>query len=191
VVIFDPCTYEGAHDRCRKLWGRASEYLCIGIGCGEQAVDWAYDGGDCTQLGGPLAPADRLGGRSYYSRFPEFYMPLCRRCHKQLDAPQRTEPYARVPMSARLNAAEEQLAEARKIEQEEQEARVRMSARLAAAGEQLAEARKIEQEARAVVRALAKEASAAGFSEVDIAEVLDVDRGSVRAWIGKPRKERR
>jgi ribosomal protein L18 len=57
-------------------------------------------------------------------------------------------------------------------------------ARLKKAGEQLAAA-------RATVRAIAQEAHAAGFSEVAIAEALDVDRGSVRAWIGKPRKERR
>ena len=58
-----------------------------------------------------------------------------------------------------------------------------LSARLNAAGVQLASA-------RAAVRALAQEAHAAGFSEVAIATELNVDRGSVRAWIGKPRKER-
>jgi hypothetical protein len=79
-VIFDSCTYATAHNRCRKLWGPASQYLCIR--CGEKAFDWAYDGTDCTQLDGPIGIC---------SRFPEFYMPLCHRCHMRLDLGGMTE----------------------------------------------------------------------------------------------------
>lgn len=73
--ILDPCNYDSAHRRCREMWGRASQYSCIR--CGAQALDWAYDGSDSTQL----------GSGKFHSRFPEFYMPLCRSCHQRLDTP--------------------------------------------------------------------------------------------------------
>lgn len=73
--------YSGAHGRCLGLWGSATNYCCAG--CGDAAQDWAYDGTDPSQLIGPR----RKGGRFvHYSAWPEFYMPLCRRCHGRRDS---------------------------------------------------------------------------------------------------------
>lgn len=55
------------------------KYMCIQ--CDNPAKDWAYDGTDPTQLYGLRTG----GGKSFYSRFPEFYMPMCRKCHTQRD----------------------------------------------------------------------------------------------------------
>jgi hypothetical protein len=56
------------------LWGSASQYPCVI--CGRSAEDWAYDGADPTER---LQEAS--GSYQRYSRFPEFYMPMCRKCH--------------------------------------------------------------------------------------------------------------
>lgn len=69
----------GAHSRVRKLWGSARQYPCI-AGCGQMAEEWAYDGTDPTQMFGEAS-----GSGVYYSRFPEFYMPMCKRCHRNRD----------------------------------------------------------------------------------------------------------
>jgi hypothetical protein len=54
--------------------------------CGKPAADWAYDGTDPTER--------YYDARDYfnqvrtilpYSRFPEFYIPMCKACHKQRD----------------------------------------------------------------------------------------------------------
>jgi hypothetical protein len=73
------CTYRAAHRRCRNLWGSPSQYDCAG--CGGNAREWAYDGTDPIELCG----SDEWGPGRVYSRFPEFYMPLCRTCHKERD----------------------------------------------------------------------------------------------------------
>lgn len=70
----DPCTWAAAHGRVKALWGSASQYLCVE--CGKWAKDWAYDGTD------PLERYQEASGSyQYYSRFPEFYAPMCRKCH--------------------------------------------------------------------------------------------------------------
>jgi hypothetical protein len=75
-------TYLAAHVRVRREWGPATLYACAK--CGAPASDWAYDGTDETQLLG--IGSDRSIKRlSWYSRYPEFYMPLCRKCHGQRD----------------------------------------------------------------------------------------------------------
>jgi hypothetical protein len=83
--IHDKCSIGQAHKRARTLWGAVSQYPCIS--CGFDAYDWAYDGTDPTQLYGlpSSAPPGRYATRMFYSRYPEFYMPLCRRCHGNRD----------------------------------------------------------------------------------------------------------
>jgi hypothetical protein len=68
----------GAHARCRALWGPASQYQCVA--CENAAADWAYDGTDP----GYLLSFDRHRGLRY-SIYPEFYMPMCKRCHGRRD----------------------------------------------------------------------------------------------------------
>lgn len=72
-------SYTTAHQRVSTLWGKASLYPCI-TDCGRPAREWAYDGTDPEQLYGK-----RVGGMSYYSAWPEFYMPMCLSCHKRRD----------------------------------------------------------------------------------------------------------
>ncbi|QDH93642.1 hypothetical protein SEA_LILHOMIEP_68 [Mycobacterium phage LilhomieP] len=73
-----PITSTGAHQRVRRLWGSASLYPCAT--CGGPAKDWAYDGTDPTHY--------YEQGRkawSHFSRWPEFYMPMCKPCHSNHD----------------------------------------------------------------------------------------------------------
>lgn len=72
-------TTAGAHARIYRLWGAASQYECVE--CGELAKDWAYDGTDQTAL---MQLAGKARGVRF-SLYPEFYMPLCRRCHNGRD----------------------------------------------------------------------------------------------------------
>jgi hypothetical protein len=72
--IHNAVLYNSAHSRVKDLWGSASQYRCVK--CPEQAIDWAYDGTDLTQL---------TSSSGDYSRYPEFYMPMCRRCHRFAD----------------------------------------------------------------------------------------------------------
>ena len=69
-----------AHQLVEKQWGRAVTHQCIN--CERQARDWAYDGTD---------PSEILEGKWLYSRWPEFYMPMCRSCHKKLDGAKQGE----------------------------------------------------------------------------------------------------
>jgi transposase-like protein len=77
-TIFDECTYVAAHHRCRTLWGSARQYPCVA--CGDPAEDWAYDGTDPTER-----HDTRVEWVVAYSKFPEFYMPMCKPCHKERD----------------------------------------------------------------------------------------------------------
>jgi HNH endonuclease len=65
--------YDRAHLRVVRLWGKARLYPCIE--CGRPAQDWAYDGTDPTGE----------GVKRKYSIWPEFYMPMCHRCHLRRD----------------------------------------------------------------------------------------------------------
>lgn len=51
------------------------------MGCENAAHDWAYDGMDPSELCGP----GKSGTMLVYSQYPEFYMPLCKRCHRPRD----------------------------------------------------------------------------------------------------------
>jgi Helix-turn-helix domain len=82
-TIWDECTYHTAHKRCGAMWGAANGYACVV--CGEWAADWAYDGTDPTEFHHDAQNFDAVRTILPYSRFPEFYMPMCKRCHKQRD----------------------------------------------------------------------------------------------------------
>ncbi len=73
-------TYTNTHDLVRRTWGSASQYPCVN--CSEPARDWAYDGTDPTQL---YLPNHNDTGWHLCSIWPEFYMPMCRRCHNRRD----------------------------------------------------------------------------------------------------------
>lgn len=77
-----PVSFAGAHRRLHKEWGSASQYPCV-KDCGRMALHWAYDGTDPTYLLGRTVDGKRMYCR--YSRFPEFYMPMCARCHRAFD----------------------------------------------------------------------------------------------------------
>lgn len=82
--IHDECSYHAAHDRLHKQWGSASQYGCIA--CPKTATDWAYDGTDPSQLYNQTSwGKGRALSWVFYSRYPEFYMPMCRRCHRARD----------------------------------------------------------------------------------------------------------
>lgn len=81
-TVFDECSYGAAHRRCTALWRRVRQYPCAW--CGESAHEWAYDGTDPSEL----YDEERdwaLRTILPYSRFPEFYMPMCKSCHKKRD----------------------------------------------------------------------------------------------------------
>ena len=76
-----PIGQASAHIRVAKLWGSATNHPCIE--CGDAAHEWAYDGTDPTQM----YAKTRVDAETwiFYSRWPEFYMPMCRKCHRTLD----------------------------------------------------------------------------------------------------------
>ena len=77
-TINDHVEYSGAHSRIKYLWGPAKQYPCVT--CGKQSSNWAYDGTDPEQLFGSNGV-----GYSIYSRYPEFYKPMCWSCHSAED----------------------------------------------------------------------------------------------------------
>lgn len=74
-------TYGQAHRRASALWGPAKRHPCVT--CGNLAAQWAYDGTDPTQL---LDLARVKGSAYFYSEWPEFYMPMCTKCHRARDS---------------------------------------------------------------------------------------------------------
>lgn len=77
-----PIGYRLAHTRVAATFGPAKQSPCIA--CGGQAREWAYDGTDPESISGEI----RVKGKLYpvtWSRFPEFYMPMCFSCHRMLD----------------------------------------------------------------------------------------------------------
>lgn len=76
-------TYFGAHARTKAYFGSATKYTCIQ--CGGPAGEWAYDGTD------PSEREDIAQGRYrvVYSVWPEFYMPMCTKCHRTMDCAAR------------------------------------------------------------------------------------------------------
>lgn len=77
--VKDVVEYSGAHRRMYRLRGSASQYDCCV--CGEPADDWAYSGLDPDEL----ISSEGLAMGCAYSLKPEFYQPMCRTDHKDLD----------------------------------------------------------------------------------------------------------
>lgn len=77
--IHDAVGERAVHERCKRLWGSAIRYTCVK--CEGPANDWAYDGTDPDQLYGPTSTSSKV----FYSRYPEFYMPMCKQCHSSRD----------------------------------------------------------------------------------------------------------
>ena len=74
--------YRASHSRNVRKWGPASDYWCVE--CGGEAREYAYDGTDPGELSGSI----RANGVDYpvtWSRWAEFYMPLCFACHRKRD----------------------------------------------------------------------------------------------------------
>lgn len=80
----DDLTYYGAHGRVKQLFGSATRQLCVV--CGAPAEEWAYDGTDPKERSGLV-----MGYPVSYSVWPEFYIPLCKRCHRVRDAGARAQ----------------------------------------------------------------------------------------------------
>lgn len=75
---------QAVHILVRKTWGKASQYPCIE--CGESAAHWAYDGTDPTQY------LEKVSNSFiWYSQYPEFYMPMCAKCHPRRDRAKAAE----------------------------------------------------------------------------------------------------
>lgn len=72
-------SYGAAHSRTRKLFGSASKFTCIE--CGNAAYQWAYDGTDASERTQYMEGKYKV----VYSVWPEFYMPLCIKCHSRKD----------------------------------------------------------------------------------------------------------
>ena len=79
-------SYGTAHAAVKRERGSASAYPCQN--CGRPANDWAYtnDAGDLEQID------PRSGFR--YADGVEFYVPLCRSCHKRFDLSHNPEHMA-------------------------------------------------------------------------------------------------
>lgn len=77
-----PASYRTTHARMDQLLGHARLNECVD--CGQAAKEWAYDGTDPTEIDGEVS----VGGSVYgvkWSRFPEFYKPMCYPCHRKMD----------------------------------------------------------------------------------------------------------
>lgn len=87
----DSVGYAGAHQRVRRLIGPASDHLCV-CGCGEQAAEYAYQGG-CPRERWELVTKN--DGREKptllaYSPDPARYAPMAASCHRRFDAKSTT-----------------------------------------------------------------------------------------------------
>lgn len=70
--------YAAAHDRVKSTRGLAGEHACAS--CQRPAQEWAYNGID---------PDELSEGLLAYSADPGNYDPMCRSCHKRVDAGRR------------------------------------------------------------------------------------------------------
>src|SRR6516162_2526071 len=77
----DAAPYSAIHLRLVREFGSASQFQCLND-CGRQAQEWAYDHGDPNEIVGD----DSHGVMAPYSLDPQFYMPLCKWCHRSMDA---------------------------------------------------------------------------------------------------------
>lgn len=71
----DP-SYRNAHKHITKKRGRAADYSCVT--CGQPAAEWAYNHRD------PDERTEPIRGLAY-SNNPDYYDPMCRKCHAAFD----------------------------------------------------------------------------------------------------------
>lgn len=71
--------YVAAHNRVRRLRGRAHEHQCCD--CGSPATEWSYMHNDPSEL---ISDQGTSAG-CLYSLNPDCYAPRCRRCHRRFD----------------------------------------------------------------------------------------------------------
>lgn len=76
-----PANSRSLHAKLRRLWGPAKLYPCIA--CSQQAAHWAYDGSDPEP--GLDYGSTSAKTKGWYSPWPEFYMPMCAKCHAIMD----------------------------------------------------------------------------------------------------------
>lgn len=79
----DEIRYRTAHDRVRKMRGRASEYLCVD--CTGPAQEWSYQGGcprERTEFRTSRSGDSRMVA---YSPDPDRYVARCIPCHIRFD----------------------------------------------------------------------------------------------------------
>ena len=74
----------GAHHRCRALWVCVQQYPCIECGRSRRGVGIRRHKKDPSELYDTRHDW-QLRVLSRTRKFPEFYMPMCKRCHKKLD----------------------------------------------------------------------------------------------------------
>jgi len=72
-------SYNGAHQRVRRVKGRASQHACVD-GRGRMARHWSYNHQDPKQLWAIVT-----GFEVPYSTNPDFYEPRCYQCHHSFD----------------------------------------------------------------------------------------------------------
>ena len=92
---------QAVHTRLYKSRGYAREHSCIG--CGRQALDWAYQ-----YTAGAKELVSTTGRR--YSNDLDDYAPMCRRCHSRFDREKDLEMAERVRESARSTPREVRVA---------------------------------------------------------------------------------
>lgn len=78
--LHNAVTPSGAHYRATAAFGPVKDVPCME--CSGPSYDWAYDGTDPSQL---YDSNGKGKNKVFYSRYPEFYMPMCRRCHLTRD----------------------------------------------------------------------------------------------------------
>ena len=83
---------QAVHTRLYRSRGYAREHSCVG--CGRQALDWAYQ-----YSAGPDELVSPTGRR--YSNSMDDYAPMCRKCHMTFDREKDLEMAERVRESAR------------------------------------------------------------------------------------------
>ena len=79
-----PVGYFIAHKRVQAIYGPAKNHACKH--CDGPAAEWAYDGDDPDEYGGPVFDRRRRSSSVMrWSGKPQHYMPLCKRCHIKYD----------------------------------------------------------------------------------------------------------
>lgn len=79
-TLLKPPAYKTVHNRMTKQFGSARNYECVD--CGEQALQWSYNGGDPKELVQRTGPSNTPLA---YSADPSYYSPRCKRCHLEYD----------------------------------------------------------------------------------------------------------